>query len=103
MQFLMTREITHMKAFAAALESMNKPRFMIGKIPPTAGLVDQFFNTSTGHGEDGEVDARGPWNEGAGLRSSRHLHSRHSVAPTARPHLLRVWTIARRARQPNPR
>ena len=46
LQFLMTREITHMKAFAAALESMNKPRFMIGKIPPTPGLVDQFFNTS---------------------------------------------------------
>src|SRR5512139_2511112 len=63
LQFLMTREITHMKAFAAALESMNKPPFMIGRIPPTPGLVDQFFNTSTGRGEDGEIDARGPWNE----------------------------------------
>jgi Mn-containing catalase len=63
LQFLMTREITHMKAFQAALESMNKPRFMIGKIPPTPGLVDQFFNTSTGQGEDGELDARGPWNQ----------------------------------------
>jgi Mn-containing catalase len=67
LQFLMTREITHMKAFAAALESMKKPRFMIGKIPPTAGLVDQFFNTSTGRGEEGERDFRGPWNEGKGL------------------------------------
>ena len=65
LQFLMTREITHMKAFTAALESMNKPRFFIGEIPPTPGLVDQFFNTSTGEGEDGEIDARGPWNEGA--------------------------------------
>src|SRR4029434_10035819 len=64
LQFLMTREITHMKAFTAALETMNKPRFMIGKIPPTPRLVDQFFNTSTGEGEDGEIDARGPWNEG---------------------------------------
>jgi Mn-containing catalase len=64
LQFLMTREITHMKAFTAALESMNKPRFVIGRIPPTPGLVDQFFNDSTGAGEDGEVDARGPWNEG---------------------------------------
>jgi Mn-containing catalase len=26
--------------------------------------VDQFFNDSTGTGEDGEVDARGPWNQG---------------------------------------
>ena len=64
LQFLMTREITHMKAFTAALESMNKPRFMIGRIPPTPVLVDQFFNDSTGAGEDGELDARGPWNEG---------------------------------------
>jgi Mn-containing catalase len=68
LQFLMTREITHMKAFTAALETMNKPRFMIGRIPPTPGLVDQFFNTSTGQGEDGEVDARGPWNEGEELQ-----------------------------------
>ena len=28
------------------------------------GLVDQFFNDSTGDGEDGEIDARGPWNQG---------------------------------------
>jgi Mn-containing catalase len=67
LQFLMTREITHMKAFTAALESMNKPRFMVGKIPPTSGLVDQFFNDSTGQGDDGEIDARGPWNQGDGL------------------------------------
>ena len=64
LQFLMTREITHMKAFTAALESMKKPRFSIGQLPPTPGLVDQFFNDSTGSGEDGEIDARGPWNEG---------------------------------------
>jgi Mn-containing catalase len=64
LQFLMTREITHMKAFTAALESLGKPRFSIGKIPPTPALVDQFFNDSTGQGEDGEIDARGPWNEG---------------------------------------
>jgi Mn-containing catalase len=64
LQFLMTREITHMKAFTAALESMNKPQFSIGQIPPTPRLVDQFFNDSTGEGEHGEIDARGPWNEG---------------------------------------
>ena len=64
LQFLMTREITHMKAFTAALESLGKPRFQIGGIPPTPGLVDQFFNDSTGTGDDGEVDARGPWNQG---------------------------------------
>lgn len=64
LQFLMTREITHMKAFTAALESLGKDRFSIGQIPPTPKLVDQFINASTGRGADGEVDARGPWNEG---------------------------------------
>jgi Mn-containing catalase len=64
LQFLMTREITHMKAFTAALESLGKSRFAIGKLPPTPVLVDQFFNDSTGTGEDGEIDARGPWNSG---------------------------------------
>jgi len=64
LQFLMTREITHMRAFALALESMGKPAFSIGKISPTPKLVDQYFNDSTGEGDHGEVDARGPWNEG---------------------------------------
>jgi Mn-containing catalase len=64
LQFLMTREITHMKAFSAALESMGRPPFTIGLIAPTPKLVDQFFNDSTGVGDQSEVDARGPWNEG---------------------------------------
>lgn len=64
LQFLMTREITHMKAFAAALESMEKPAFSIGRIAPSAGVVNQFYNDSTGAGDMGEIDARGPWNEG---------------------------------------
>ena len=64
LQFLMTREITHMRAFTLALESMGKPPLSIGKIAPTPQLVDQFFNDSTGEGDHGEVDARGPWNEG---------------------------------------
>src|ERR1700722_11956252 len=64
LQFLMTREITHMKAFTAALESMGKDPFVIGKIAPTPVLVDQYFNDSTGVGDEGETDARGPWNKG---------------------------------------
>lgn len=59
LQFLMTREITHMKAFTLALESMGKPMYSIGKIPPTPDLVNKYFNDSTGAG-----DARGPWNQG---------------------------------------
>jgi Mn-containing catalase len=64
LQFLMTREITHMKAFTAALESMGKPAFSIGRIPPTPELVNQYFNDSTGVGDRGETDVRGPWNQG---------------------------------------
>lgn len=64
LQFLMTREITHMKAFTAALESLGKDPFSIGNIPPTPGLVDEYFKDSTGVGDEGETDARGPWNTG---------------------------------------
>jgi Mn-containing catalase len=68
LQFLMTREITHMKAFTLGLESLGKGQFEIGEIPPTPGLVDQYFNDSTGDGDDGEVDASGPWNKGKGWK-----------------------------------
>lgn len=64
LQFLMTREITHMKVFMAALDSLGKKPLEIGHLPPTDGLVDQYFNDSTGEGDDGAVDATGPWNEG---------------------------------------
>src|SRR6202046_4360988 len=64
LQFLMTREITHMKAFSLALESMGKPAFSIGRIAPTPGVVNKFMNDSTGSGDYGEIDTRGPWNEG---------------------------------------
>jgi Mn-containing catalase len=64
LQFLMTREITHMKAFTAALESLGKNPFSIGQIAPTPGLVDEYFNDSTGEGDHGETDATGPWNQG---------------------------------------
>jgi len=66
LQFLMTREITHMKAFMLGLESLGKNPLSIGAIPPTPGLVDQYFNDSTGEGEEGAIDARGPWNQGNG-------------------------------------
>jgi Mn-containing catalase len=53
-----------MKAFTAALESLGKDRFSIGAIPPTPELVNQFFDDSTGTGDRGEPNARGPWNSG---------------------------------------
>jgi len=67
LQFLMTREITHMKAFSAALESLEKPPFSIGRIAPTPGLTDEYFNASTGEGDEGDEDMKGPWTEMYGL------------------------------------
>jgi len=63
LQFLMTREITHMKAFMEALESMGKDPLEIGELPPTPELVNKYFNDSTGEGDQGEKDFRGPWNQ----------------------------------------
>jgi Mn-containing catalase len=60
LQFLMTREITHMKAFTAALDSLGKGRFSIGQLPPTPGVVDEYYNDSTGEGEIGK-DGLGSW------------------------------------------
>lgn len=63
LKFLMTREITHMKAFMAALESMPKGPLEIGEMPVMDEYVNKYFNDSTGEGEMGE-DATGPWNSG---------------------------------------
>src|SRR3954454_16868908 len=68
LQFLMTREITHLKAFMLGLESLGKDPLSIGLIPPTPGLVDEYFNDSTGQGDNGETDATGPWNKGNGWK-----------------------------------
>jgi Mn-containing catalase len=65
LQFLMTREITHMKVFTKALDSLGREPFSIGKIPPSKEFVNKYFNDSTGEGELGK-DARGPWNQGDG-------------------------------------
>jgi Mn-containing catalase len=87
LQFLMTREITHMKAFMLALESMGKDPLSIGQIPPTPDLVNKYFNDSTGTGDEGETDVRGPWNQGDGweyleARDFSHLKTNGSQRPS---------------------
>lgn len=62
LQFLMTREITHLRAFMQALENLGKSSLSIGAIPPTPALVNQYYNDSTGEGDNGETDTTGPWN-----------------------------------------
>lgn len=63
LMFLMTREITHMKAFGKALESMSKGPLEIGEMPVDDEYVDKYYNDSTGSGDLGE-DHTGPWNSG---------------------------------------
>ena len=84
LQFLMTREITHMKAFTRALESVQKGAFVIGEIPPTPQIVDQYYNDSTGKGDDGETDSLGPWNESPEIKivEAPALHEFQVVAAT---------------------
>jgi Mn-containing catalase len=65
LQFLMTREITHMKVFMTALESLGKDPLSVGSIPPSKDVVNVYVDDSTGEGEMGK-DSRGPWNEGNG-------------------------------------
>ena len=60
LQFLMTREITHLKAFSSALDSLGQDRFTIGMLPPTPGVVDEYYNDSTGSGALGK-DGVGDW------------------------------------------
>lgn len=67
LQFLMTREITHLRAFMQALDSLGKSALSIGAINPTPVIVDQYLNASTGEGDDGEIDAEGPWNTAEGI------------------------------------
>lgn len=47
LQFLMTREIAHMKAFTAGLESLGKDRFTIGAIAPTPGSASEYSGPSS--------------------------------------------------------
>ena len=69
LQFLMTREITHMKAFQAALDSLEKAPFSIGMLKPTPRIVDEYFNGSTGEGNEGDTDMMGPWTSSFGLHT----------------------------------
>lgn len=67
LQFLMTREITHMKAFMLALDSLVTDPLAVGNIPPSENIVNLYVNDSTGEGEDGG-DMTGPWNTSDGMQ-----------------------------------
>jgi len=99
LQFLMTREITHMRAFMQALDGLGQDPLAIGLIPPTPEIVDQYFNDSTGTGDQGEEDLTGPWNSGDGITvvdspALREYQITHATPKSAR-------TTERGRTQPN--
>lgn len=70
LNFLMTREITHMKAFMTALDSLGMGPLEIGKLPPDEKFVNLYFNDSTGQSESkrkGDADGAPPWIHSAGF------------------------------------
>jgi len=68
LQFLMTREITHLRSFMQALDGLGKSALSIGAIPPTPGIVDHYLNASTGEGDEGENDFEAQWNTAEGIQ-----------------------------------
>lgn len=66
LQFLMSREIAHLKTFMIALDSMGLDPLAIGMVAPTPDMATAYYNASTGEGEFGGQDLRGPWNEDEG-------------------------------------
>jgi Mn-containing catalase len=59
LRFLMTREISHMQMFTAALATIE-PNFPPGVLQGDPRFTHSYFNMSDG------ASARGPWNEGQG-------------------------------------
>ena len=81
LQFLMTREITHMKAFAAALESMGKDPFTIGQIPPTPGIVTSFSMIRRMTATPGRTCAAPGMRVGHGSSSKHRLSANFEIRP----------------------
>jgi Mn-containing catalase len=69
LQFLMTRELAHMKAFMAALARMGNPVFTIGDRPPAPELVVQYVNGSTGTGDRSAGSSNGHRRTGGSKQS----------------------------------
>ena len=67
LQFLMTREITHMKAFMRGAGEPGQAAALDRRDPADAGHRRPVLQRLDRHGDDGEVDADGPWNTGKGI------------------------------------
>jgi Mn-containing catalase len=82
LQFLTTHEITHMKASCSASKASACLRCRSAKLEPIPGLVDQYFDDSTGAGENSAVDVTGPWNDESAFRRVDN--------PAFKPHQMQI-------------
>ena len=64
LQFLMTREITHMRPSRSRWKAWASRRSASARSLRRRSWSISSSTTSTGEGDHGEVDSRGPWNEG---------------------------------------
>ena len=94
LQFLMTREITHMKAFMLALESMGKDPLSIGQIPPTPGVRQPVLQRLDRRGRAGRRQDAGPPRP---VEPGRRLEVRRRarLPATARPRPARQAAVRR--------
>lgn len=65
-----------------ALESLGKSPLSIGNIPPTPVIVDQYYNMSTGDGDNGETDITADWNADLQMVESPALNDFQVVLAT---------------------
>ena len=85
LQFLMTREITHMKAFMKGLESLGKDPLSIGKIPPTRAWWTSTSTTPPGRGTWGNSTPAARGTKGTVGSTSRRRRSATCANKRAAP------------------
>ena len=76
LQFLMTREITR-RPYSQRRWCHGEKTVRNWHAEVTPGIVDEYFNGSTGQGSEGDTDVRGPWTSALGL----HLVEPNLEAP----------------------
>jgi hypothetical protein len=58
---------SHSRLRSTELSSSACCNRMMQRLKPTPGIVDEYFNGSTGDGSEGDSDMRGPWTSSFGL------------------------------------
>ena len=79
LQFLMTREIAHMKSFSLALETLISDPLEVGKLGVDEQEAHRYYNDSTGEDSLGGKDAARPLESGQRLGAGRGARLQRSA------------------------